>query len=114
MRTILLSMAVALFANAAEMTGYISDAACGWNNARPAKEAKECAQKCVKAGWAPVFVRDGSMEVTQIRNAAKALSFVGDHVTISGTLAGDFVTIHRIRKAQPRTAPARRAPPAGG
>jgi hypothetical protein len=30
---------------AAEMTGYISDAPCGWNNARPGKEAKECVQK---------------------------------------------------------------------
>ena len=51
---------VCLFAvgvSAAEMKGYISDAACGWNNARNAKDAKECAQKCVKAGWDPVFVR---------------------------------------------------------
>ena len=41
----------------AEMKGYISDAACGWNNARPGNPAKECAQKCVKGGWDPVFVR---------------------------------------------------------
>jgi hypothetical protein len=99
MRSILLTVAAAWLTSGAEMTGYISDAACGWNNARPAKEAKECAGKCVRAGWDPVFVADGSREVTRIANTSRALPFVGDHVTIRGTLARDLVTIATIRKS---------------
>lgn len=69
---------------ATEMTGYISDAPCGWNNARPGKEAKECAQKCVRAGWDPVFVLDGQMNAYKINDKAIVLPYVGDHVTVAG------------------------------
>jgi hypothetical protein len=89
---------------AAEFHGYISDAACGWNNAREGKEAKECAEMCVKGGWPPVFVRDGGMKVWSIpekAGRAKVLAFVGDHVTITGTLEGDKLTVERVRKSPP-------------
>ena len=84
---------------AAEIQGYISDSACGWNNARPGKEAQECARKCVDAGWPPVLVRDGGMSVFKIDDKAIALPFVGEHVTITGEISGETVTIKKIRKS---------------
>lgn len=85
--------------SAGEMKGYISDAACGWNNARPAKEAKECALKCVKAGWDPVFVRDGDYAAYKVHDKYKVMSFIGDRVSILGTIENGVVTIRRIRRA---------------
>jgi hypothetical protein len=79
--------------------GYISDAACGWNNARESKEAKECAQKCVRAGWDPVFVPDGSMNTYKVRDKTKVASFVGEHVVVSGKLDGDTLTSSTLKIA---------------
>lgn len=93
------TLALSIPAFAAELTGYISDAACGWNNARSSKEAKECAQKCVKAGWDPVFVPDGDMNTYKIRDKAKVMEFVGDHVVVSGKLERDTLVFTTIRKA---------------
>jgi len=95
-------IAVLFLLAAAEIEGYISDAACGWNNARPGKEAQECAKKCVDAGWAPVFVRDGGMSVFKIEEKgerAKVLPFVGEHVTIAGEIRGEQLRVTAIRKS---------------
>ena len=89
---------------AAELQGYISDEACGWNNAREGKEARECAEKCVKAGWPPVFVLDGGMKVFKIAAPAdrkKVMPFVGVHVTVTGELAGEEVRIQQVRVSPP-------------
>ena len=83
----------------ATLKGYISDAACGWNNARESKEAKECAQKCVKAGWDPVFVPDGNMNTYKIRDKARVAAFVGEHVVVSGKLDGDTLSFTTIKKS---------------
>jgi hypothetical protein len=86
-------------ATAAQMTGYISDSACGWNNARPGKEAKECAQKCVKlGGWPPVFVKDGQMEVLKISDKNIVMPYVGEHVRIVGTVKGDTLIVKTVRR----------------
>ena len=82
----------------AEMTGYISDAACGWNNARPGAEARECARRCVKGGWDPVLIVDGKTESLKIAQKDKALPFVGEHVAIQGKVTGGAVSIVSIRK----------------
>lgn len=93
----LLSFVAAL--SAAQMTGYISDSACGWNNARPGKEAKECAQKCVKlGGWPPVFVKDGQMEVLKISDNKSVLPYVGEHVSIVGSVKGDTLVVKSVRR----------------
>ncbi len=87
---------------AAEIQGYISDEACGWNNARPGKAAQECARKCVDAGWPPVLVRDGGVVLFKIENKAErasVLPFVGEHVTITGEIAGETVRVRKIRKS---------------
>ena len=93
---------------AAQITGYISDAACGWNNARPGKEAKECAEKCVRAGWDPVFVPDGQRETFKVSDKAKVLPYVGEHVVVLGELKGGQVWIKSIRRSSSRGSTARR------
>ena len=107
MRPLLLTCLLSTVAFCAQMTGYISDAACGWNNARPGPEAKECAVKCVKAGWNPVFVRDGQMEVLKVNDNAKVLNFVGEHVTITGQIRSGILTISTIRRSAARPSPKR-------
>lgn len=97
-------MLLATLLLAAELQGYVSDEACGWNNAREGKEAKECAEKCVKAGWPPVFVLDGGMKVFKISAAAdrqKVLPFVGLHVTVTGEIKGEMLRVDRVRASPP-------------
>lgn len=90
----------------AEFQGWISDAACGWNNARPGPEAKDCAVKCVRQGWAPVFVQDGRMEAFKLADKAPAMKFVGEHVAVTGELKGDVLAIKSIRPSPaPKPAP---------
>lgn len=111
MRTLVfLSLPAALAA--AEFQGWISDAACGWNNARTAPEAKECAVKCVRQGWAPVFVQDGRMDAFKLADKAPAMKFVGDHVAVSGELKGDVLTIRSIRPTAPPPPAQKKAPAA--
>lgn len=100
--------ACALAVCGAEFQGWISDAACGWNNARATPEAKDCAVKCVRQGWAPVFVQDGRMDAFKLADKAPAMKFVGDHVAVSGTLKGDLLTIQSIRPS-PAPKPASKA-----
>ncbi|MBY0504766.1 MAG: hypothetical protein K2X03_12705 [Bryobacteraceae bacterium] len=97
-----MSALVFVLLSAAEIQGYISDAACGWNNARPGKEAQECARKCVEAGWPPVLVRDGGMSVFKIEDKAERAAvrpFVGEHVTITGVITGENLRVTKIRKS---------------
>jgi hypothetical protein len=99
MQRFALFLIVGAAASAAQMTGYISDSACGWNNARPGKEAKECAQKCVKlGGWPPVFVKDGQMEVLKISDKNVVMPYVGEHVSIVGTVKGDTLIVKTVRR----------------
>ncbi|MDP4283220.1 MAG: hypothetical protein Q8891_02260 [Bacteroidota bacterium] len=75
-------------------TGYISDAHCGakGNNAGHAA----CAKKCVKEGYAPVFVVGD--KVYAISNPEKVDNFIGDKVTIKGTITDDAIDIKKIKK----------------
>lgn len=89
---------------AAEIQGYISDEACGWNNARPGKEAQECARKCVDAGWPAVLVIDGGMKAYKIEGES-VRAFVGEHVTVTGEVAGAVVRVKKVRKSPAPTKP---------
>ena len=75
-------------------TGYISDSDCGTkgNNADHAV----CAKKCVKSGAAPVFVVGD--KVYTISNPKKVAKFIGDKVTITGTLTGEAIDIEKVSK----------------
>ncbi|MBY0502284.1 MAG: hypothetical protein K2X03_00135 [Bryobacteraceae bacterium] len=93
-----LSAAFALSSFAAEWVGFISDASCGAGNAKPTAEAKECAQRCVKSGAAPVFVT-GDGKVLTIVDPKKVMDFVGDKVKVKGSLSKDKLTVETIAKA---------------
>ena len=98
----MIATALLVLVTAAEFQGYISDEACGWNNARPGKEAQECAKRCVDAGWPSVFVRDGGMAVFKIEAKAQqqlVRPFVGDHVTVTGEITGEKLVVKTIKKS---------------
>ncbi|MEP7278016.1 MAG: hypothetical protein ABI813_05185 [Bacteroidota bacterium] len=75
-------------------TGYISDSHCG---VKGAKEGHvDCAKKCVKEGFAAVFVVGD--KVYTINNQKKVSKYLGDKVTITGTMTGDAIDIEKITK----------------
>ena len=75
-------------------TGYISDADCGTKG--NSADHAECAKKCVKNGAAPVFVVGD--KVYTISNPKKVAKFIGDKVSIVGTITGDAIDIEKISK----------------
>ena len=56
-------------APAAEFRGWISDASCGAGNAASNQAARECAERCIKGGSAPVFVTEKEQNVYKLTNA---------------------------------------------
>lgn len=75
-------------------TGYISDAHCGAKGNSDGHAA--CAKKCVKEGYAPVFVVGD--KVYTITEPKKVSKFIGDKVTIKGTITGDAIAIETVSK----------------
>jgi hypothetical protein len=75
-------------------TGYISDAHCGAKGNNDGHAA--CAKKCIKEGYAPVFVVGD--KVYAIKEPKKVSKFIGDKVTITGTITGDEIVIDKISK----------------
>jgi hypothetical protein len=94
---LLICLFFSITANASDKgtwTGYISDAHCGakGNNDGHA----DCARKCVKEGYAPVFVVGD--KVYAISDVKKVSKFIGDKVTITGTISGETIEIEKITK----------------
>ncbi|HVX25647.1 MAG TPA: hypothetical protein VHB70_04860 [Parafilimonas sp.] len=90
-----LLFAFAFTADNGKWTGYISDSHCGAMGNDPSHAA--CAKKCVKEGYKPVFVVGD--KVYAISNPDKALKYVGDKVTIEGSMNGDTaISITKISK----------------
>jgi hypothetical protein len=89
-----LSFSIAVYADKGTWTGYISDAHCGakGNDASHAS----CAKKCVKDGSAAVFVVGD--KVYTISDQKKVSKFIGDKVTITGTITGDAIEIEKVSK----------------
>ncbi len=84
-------------AAAAEMTGYISDAACAKKDVAKAESDAHagCAQGCAKKGGALVFVSNG--KVYQIDDQAKVQEHVGHKVTITGKVDGETLKIDNVK-----------------
>ena len=98
MRLLSMLLLTGVLAAAAELKGYISDAACGWNNARNTKEAKECVHACLKNGFDPVFILDGDMNTYVVSDKAKVLPFAGERVVVTGRMEGNKVIVEKVRK----------------
>jgi len=75
-------------------TGYISDSHCGAKGNNDAHAS--CAKQCIKEGYAPVFVVGD--KVYTINDPKKVSSYIGDKVTISGTITGSALDIDKITK----------------
>lgn len=75
-------------------TGYISDSHCGAKGNNDGHAA--CAKKCVKEGYAPVFVV--GEKVYAINDPKKVSKYIGEKVTITGTITGDAIDIEKVSK----------------
>lgn len=76
-------------------TGYISDSHCGAAGNSP--DHASCAKKCIGEGYKPVFVVGD--KVYAITNPEKVTDYVGDKVTITGSISGDTaISIKKISK----------------
>ena len=75
-------------------TGFIGDDDCGakGNN----KDHASCAKKCVKGGAKPVFVVGD--KVYAISHSKKVEKFIGDEVTVTGTITKDVLEIETVKK----------------
>ena len=89
-----LFFSAAVYADKGTWTGYISDEHCGakGNNAGHA----DCAKKCVKEGYAPVFVVGD--KVYTINDPKKVSKYIGEKVTITGTITGNALDIEKVTK----------------
>lgn len=88
---------LAFTASAAEMTGYISDAACAKKDVAKAESDAHagCAQGCAKKGSALVFVSGG--KVYKIDDQAKVQDHAGHKVTIEGKVEGDTLKVDSVK-----------------
>ncbi len=82
---------------AAEWKGVISDEHCGAAHVKATQADRECVQKCVKEGKAPVFVTsDNKVLKIDAKSVDKVTPHFGHNVTIKGTLNGDTVMIDSV------------------
>lgn len=83
-------------ANAADLKGWISDATCGTGNASSAAASRECTDRCIKNGAAPVFVTEADQKVYQVSDAELAKKHTAGKVMITGEIKGDKIVIAKI------------------
>jgi len=94
MTLLFVSMAVAFAADKGKWTGYISDSNCGVKGAKEGHA--ECAARCIKGGASPVFVVD--KKVYSISDPKKVEDYIGQKVTITGTIKDNTLEIETISK----------------
>jgi hypothetical protein len=82
---------------AADVTGWVTDAACG-SKGRFGAEHKACAQKCAAKGMDLVLVTDDA-KVIKIHNKDAVSSHVGDRVTATGKVDGDSIHVDSVKPA---------------
>ena len=83
----------------ATLTGWISDASCGVGNANEKAESRDCAERCIKGGAAPVFVSDADQKVYKIADGSKVMAHLKHKVKVTGQVKGDTLSITGIEKA---------------
>ncbi len=83
---------------AADVTGWVTDAACG-SKGRSGAEHAACAQKCAAKGLDLVLVTDDK-KVVKIHNKDAVKDHVGAKVTATGTVDGDSIHVDSVKKAE--------------
>ena len=76
-------------------TGFITDEHCGVKSAN--ESHAECAKKCVAGGKTAVLVIGDKMY--KFSDPQKVADFVGQKVTIKGSLNGDVIEVKKVKKA---------------
>ena len=89
----------ASIASAGSLVGWISDASCGASNASGSAESRECANRCIKSGAAPVFVNEADQKVYKLTGKGVAKQHLDHKVKIKGEVKGDTITVTEIEKA---------------
>ena len=90
------ALALAGAVPAADFKGWISDASCGAGNAGSTAAARDCDERCIKGGAAPVFVTEKEQNVYKLTNAELAKAHLKGKVQITGELKGDTLHIAKI------------------
>jgi hypothetical protein len=75
-------------------TGYVTDAGCAAKGKGTDASHAACAKKCLGGGDSAVLVVDG--KVVKIANQDKVKGHEGHHVTVTGKLDGDTLTIAKL------------------
>ncbi len=83
-------------------TGYVTDSKCAAGGKSGADHAA-CAKKCIGGGDSAVLVVDG--KVVKIANQDKIKGHEGHHVTVTGKLEGDSLTIASLKMVEDKPAP---------
>lgn len=92
-----LALGLASVALAADVKGFVIDAAC--SKMASMKNDAACAQKCIKGGDKAVLLTpDG--KVYQIANQDKITAHAGHNVTVTGDVKGDTITIASVAMAK--------------
>ncbi len=84
----------ATYADPGTWTGYISDSHCGAKGNNDGHS--DCAKKCIKGGALPVLVVGD--KVYTISDPKKVSKYIGQKVTVTGTLTGDEIAIDKVSK----------------
>jgi opacity protein-like surface antigen len=82
-------------AMAADVTGWVTDAACG-GKGRAGEGHAACAKKCIEKGGDIVLVTD-EKKVIKVHNPDAVKSKAGEKVTVSGKLDGDSIHVDSVK-----------------
>ncbi len=80
-------------------TGYITDEKCAGAGRSGDKHAG-CAERCIKGGSSAVLVTDGEGKVVKIANQDKVKEHAGHHVTVTGKLEKDTLTVETVQMVE--------------
>ena len=82
-------------AMAADVTGWVTDAACG-SKGRGGEAHAACAKKCIEKGGDIVLFTD-EKKVIKVHNPDSVRSKAGEKVTVSGKLDGDSIHVDSVK-----------------
>lgn len=80
---------------AADVTGFVTDAACG-SKGRGGEAHAACAKKCIEKGGDIVLVTDDK-KVIKVHNPESVKAKAGEKVTVSGKLDGDSIHVDSVK-----------------
>lgn len=78
-------------ADSTQITGYISDSACG---AKHLGDNAACVKGCISKGEKPVFVDESKKQVWTIDNPDSVKDFYGAKVVVTGTSNATNMSVH--------------------